>query len=213
MSCGDIDLKAYFLGESSPFEKRDLEAHVGSCMACRLEFDRLGVTRAALLAIPEEEPPRRIAFVSDPVFEPSGWRRFWNHFNPVALLASTALAAVVAFAVVRTQMPEPFVGNIQEAVVVNKIGEIQETASSINQDFEERVSREVTLRLKDSLQEAVYASERRQQERTAEIVKAVEDRLILEHREQMLIMEASLEMLNKRVNTSYRAAADFGGVE
>jgi hypothetical protein len=48
------------------------------------------------MAVREEEPPRRIAFVSDKVFEPAWWQRLWNSgrvgFASAALLSMAIVA-------------------------------------------------------------------------------------------------------------------------
>jgi len=70
-------LRDYFLKELPDSERRQVEAHVRNCQPCLEELDRLRLTEAALFALREEEIPRRIGFVSDQVFEPSPWRRWW----------------------------------------------------------------------------------------------------------------------------------------
>ena len=75
MSCSPFDLRDYLLGELAAPERSQVENHVGSCHDCREELARLQFTQAALRALPEEEIPQRIAFVSDKVFAPSPWRR------------------------------------------------------------------------------------------------------------------------------------------
>ena len=77
MMCSPFDLKDYFFGE---LERRT--AGVGraaswtTCAACREELAALSATRSAVLCMREEELPRRIAFVSDKVFEPRWWQKF-----------------------------------------------------------------------------------------------------------------------------------------
>ena len=80
MSCSPIPIKDYVMEELAEPERRTLEAHLKSCQRCREELDRLRLTEAALFSLREEEIPQRIAFVSDPVFEPSPWRRWWSGF-------------------------------------------------------------------------------------------------------------------------------------
>jgi hypothetical protein len=113
MSCSPFELKDYFLRELTDPQQRQVEAHVKSCETCREELDRLRLTEAALFSLRDEEIPQRIAFVSDPVFEPSPWRRavsaFWNS-GPRLGFASAALlsAAIVVFALNRPA-PAPVV--------------------------------------------------------------------------------------------------------
>ena len=80
MSCAsnEIDLKAYVLGEAPQEERRAVELHLKSCPTCQEEAARLGFLQSSLLALRDEEVPRRIAFVSDKVFEPSWLQRFWQ---------------------------------------------------------------------------------------------------------------------------------------
>jgi anti-sigma factor RsiW len=88
-----IDLKAYAVGEVAERERALVENHVRGCQSCREELDRLNLTRAALASLEDEEVPRRIAFVSDRVFEPRWWQTIW-HSGPVMGFASAALLAI-----------------------------------------------------------------------------------------------------------------------
>jgi anti-sigma factor RsiW len=101
MSCSTEDLKAYVVGEATRQEKAVVEDHVRGCQSCREELDRLNLTRSALASLEDEEIPRRIAFVSDRVFEPRWWQTMW-HSGPVMGFASAALlaAAILAHAFV-----------------------------------------------------------------------------------------------------------------
>jgi hypothetical protein len=91
MSCL-IDLKAYALDEVTRQERGIVEDHVRGCQSCREELDRLNLTRSALVSLEDEEIPRRIAFVSDRVFEPRWWQTMWRS-GPVMGFASAALLA------------------------------------------------------------------------------------------------------------------------
>jgi hypothetical protein len=55
-------------------------------------LDRLNFTQSALASLGDEEIPRRIAFVSDRVFEPRWWQTMW-HSGPAMGFASAALLA------------------------------------------------------------------------------------------------------------------------
>jgi anti-sigma factor RsiW len=91
MSCSSYDWKAYALGEIDPGDRHQAEAHAATCPSCREELATLRLTLDALSTLREEEIPRRIAFVSDKVFEPRWWQRF--------LRPSFAAAAVIAAAI------------------------------------------------------------------------------------------------------------------
>jgi anti-sigma factor RsiW len=92
MSCELHDWKAYALGELAANERREAEAHAATCEGCREELAHVRLTIDTLAALREEEVPRRIAFISDKVFE----ARWWDIF----LKPSFAAACVVAAAIV-----------------------------------------------------------------------------------------------------------------
>lgn len=73
MSCPDV--KDLLFGEVKEPERSARLAHLSACEACALEYERLEATAAALKLVPEEEPPVRIRFVSDRVFEQRWWQR------------------------------------------------------------------------------------------------------------------------------------------
>ncbi|MGD0130406.1 MAG: hypothetical protein ABSE57_00100 [Bryobacteraceae bacterium] len=100
MSC-ELDLRGYVVDELAKRERGVVEDHVRGCQSCREELDRLNLTRSALASLEDEEIPRRIAFVSDRVFEPGWWQTMW-HSGPVMGFASAALlaAAILAHAFV-----------------------------------------------------------------------------------------------------------------
>ena len=91
------ELKDYLLGELRDEEKRRVEERLAADAEYRLEFERLQLTQTALLAAPEPEMPRRIAFVSDPVFEkPSLWQRLFA--SPMAAYGCAAMLSCAILA-------------------------------------------------------------------------------------------------------------------
>lgn len=94
MSCPEYDLKGFVLKELAQAEASATQLHVAGCDACREELGRLTATFAALNALPSEEPPRRIAFVSDKVFEPKWWQ-VWLNSGPRMAFASSDRKSVV----------------------------------------------------------------------------------------------------------------------
>jgi anti-sigma factor RsiW len=107
MSCSEIDLKAYFLDELAPTERQAVRDHLRLCADCGVELEALAETRAALLSVPEEEPPRRIAFVSDKVFEPNWWQRLWRSGPQLGFLGATALALAIVLHALIAPAPSP----------------------------------------------------------------------------------------------------------
>lgn len=100
MSCSPFDLRDYHFKELADPQRRQVESHVKSCQPCREELERLQLTESALFALREEEIPQRIAFVSDPIFEPSPLRRFFSEFWGSAPRLGFASAAMLSIALV-----------------------------------------------------------------------------------------------------------------
>jgi anti-sigma factor RsiW len=97
MSCSQYDWKAYALGELNATERGAAEGHAATCAGCREELAGLRLTLDAMSTLREEEVPRRIAFVSDKVFEPRWWQRLWSPTFAAAMLIAAAIL-VHAFA-------------------------------------------------------------------------------------------------------------------
>jgi anti-sigma factor RsiW len=95
MSCSIDDLKALVVGEMTRQEQGVVEDHVRGCQGCREELDRLNLTRAALVSLEDEEIPRRIAFVSDRVFEPRWWQTMWHSGPLMGFASASVLAAAI----------------------------------------------------------------------------------------------------------------------
>lgn len=160
MSCStNVDLKAYIIGELSRGERAAVEDHVRACQGCREELDRLNLTRAALVTLEDEEIPRRIAFVSDRVFEPRWWQTIW-HSGPVMGFASAALlaAAILVHGFERPVVP------VAKAPVVD-------TAQ-----IERQVEAKVNARLDAAVAKAVSDSQTKQAAEFAKVLNATETR-------------------------------------
>ena len=91
MSCEKYDWKAYALGELSVSDTREAEGHAATCQGCREEVAHVRLTLNTLSALREEEVPRRIAFVSDKVFEPKWWQAFLRPSFAAALVIAAAI--------------------------------------------------------------------------------------------------------------------------
>jgi anti-sigma factor RsiW len=85
------DWKAYVLRELNPDASRQAETHLAACSDCREELGSLRLTLDTLSTLREEEIPRRIAFVSDKVFEPRWWQRVFNPTFAAAALVAVAI--------------------------------------------------------------------------------------------------------------------------
>jgi hypothetical protein len=86
------DWKAYVLRELGQDAQRQAEAHLAACSTCHEEVATLRLTLDTLSTLREEEIPRRIAFVSDKVFEPRWWQRV---FSPTFAGACVVAAAIL----------------------------------------------------------------------------------------------------------------------
>ena len=89
--------------------RREAEAHAAACSDCREELATLRLTLDALSTLREEEIPRRIAFVSDKVFEPRWWQASFLRpsFAGACVIAagdSGARASLRAGAAIQTQV-------------------------------------------------------------------------------------------------------------
>jgi hypothetical protein len=191
MSCSPFDLKDYFFEELGGAERQQVEAHVTGCRACRDELQRLRLTGTTLLSLREEEIPRRIAFVSDPVFEPSAWRRWWSGFwNTPARLgfgaAALVSAALVFFALARPAPIQP-VRLVQVPVV--------QTAPAAPPAISDAA---IQARIEQAADRAVAA-------RTRELVAEV-----AAERQRLLVAAEELDFSDRRERARIVAALDYG---
>ena len=92
------DWKAYVLRELGQDAHRQAEAHLATCSICHEEVAMLRLTLDSLSTLREEEMPRRIAFVSDKVFEPRWWQRV---FSPTFAAGALVAAAILVHGAVR----------------------------------------------------------------------------------------------------------------
>lgn len=192
MSCSPFALEDYFLQELADPQRLLVEAHINTCETCREEVERLRLTQTTLFALRDEEIPRRIAFVSDPVFEPSAWRRWWAAFwNSGARLgfASAAMlsAALVVFAITR---PAP-VPVVQVAPAVAK------TVAVAESDLQARIAAAVT--------EAVAQVEARQQGQTRQILADLD-----ESRRRLVLAAQEFEYYRRREGATLISAGLVG---
>ncbi|MGH9613578.1 MAG: hypothetical protein ACRD4P_10915 [Bryobacteraceae bacterium] len=187
MSCSTYDWKGFVLGELNA-EGRQLAAeHVKTCVDCREEVDRLRLTQAALFALREEEIPRRIAFVSDPVLKPHWWRRLWMS-GPAMGFAS---AVLLACAILVHGAYRPASTPVQPGMTSAEIAR--------------RVDAEVDKRVKTAVVEAVSEVEARDGQKTAELVKAVDEKYEFQRRADLAAFEDYARMQQKKTNLAYMA--------
>jgi len=185
MSCklgdGRPDWKSYALGELDSRARQEAENHVAACADCQDELAGLRVTLDAMATLREEELPRRIAFVSDKVFEPRWYEKLF-------LRPSFAAAAVIAAAILVHAFVRPV------GVPANVTAQVDTRA------MEARVSAEVTARLQSEMatvvnaavSKAVADTEKHDDQRTALLLSATEQRY-----------SDAADFLNKQVTRMY----------
>lgn len=202
MKCGDFDPRDLAVGELSGAALREAEAHVAECGACaaRLEETRLTVT--ALRLSRDREIPRRIAFVSDPVFESSWWQRFWRSGPQLGFASAAMLAAAILAHGWTVQGKAPL-------------------APQAGAEFERRVAGEVARRLPEAVNTAVdQALEAKVRRLLAGIEQRVDalDKTRLaslerrvESREDLKNIESAFSLIERRLAVIQGAAARYGG--
>ena len=191
MNCSPNDLKDFFFGELAEAERGRVRAHLGECSECHEEFERLRLTQSALHSLRDEEPPRRIAFVSDPVFEPHWWRRMWRSGPQLGFASAAMLAA---------------------AILVHGFARPQQIVNAPPQSsaaLDARIGAEVARRIEPAVRAAVAESEARQAQKATELVSDVR-KLKLQRAEDRVYFAESLSVIQRRYNVLQVASADLG---
>jgi anti-sigma factor RsiW len=173
MSNAPHDLRDYVLDELTPQQCAEVEQYLATSVEAREEVERLRLTQRALLSVPDEELPRRIAFVSDKVFEPSRARRLWQGFWQGAPRLAFGMAAVLAVLFAGAGITQPSVTSdengwrlafgaaapVERPVVAERTAAVEE-------------ARELTAEQVRQVAEILSASQARQQEALAELVRS-----------------------------------------
>jgi anti-sigma factor RsiW len=193
MSCSPFDLRDYFLKELTDPQQRQVEAHIQNCQACREEVERLGLTEAALFSLRDEEIPQRIAFVSDKIFEPSPWRRWWSGFWGSAARLSFASAAMLSAALVVFALTRP-----APAPVVS-IAPARPTAAVLVGEGD------IQQRIQAAVDRAVAQSEARQTQKTKALVVELE-----QTRQRLQLAADEYDLYQKRANRIRVYASNYG---
>lgn len=182
MSCAPFDVKAYLLGELEAGERAQTEAHLAVCPACREERERLRWTQMALLALREEEIPRRIAFVSDPVLERRWWQRLWASGPRLGFASALVLAmAIVAHGMLAPAPSVPALAPMTAAL-------------------QERIAQDVERRVQAAIREAVAQAEARQAARFREAMAELRREAEFQRKADLLAVEENFHVLKKRMN-------------
>jgi anti-sigma factor RsiW len=187
MNCSTDDVKAYFLNELPAAERALVEKHARACPNCREELERLNITEKALLTFEEEEPPRKIAFVSDKVFEPRWFEKLW-HSGPVLGFAS---AAILAAAIVVHAFARP--------VAVPTVDSAQ---------MEQRIERDVNARLEGAVAKAVSETMAREDQKISMVLNAAEKRYEFQRQSDLAAAQQSIAYYQQKMNRWLVASND-----
>jgi len=185
-ACGRADLvRDYAFDELVPADRQSMEKHMASCVDCATELDRLRLTTAALRVLPDVEVPRRIAFVSDKVLEPtqSWWAAFWNSGARLGFAAACVLSAGLIFASTHRQ-PE--------------VRTIVQTASASQAQIDAAVTRAVS--------EAVEKTHADDARLTQAALDAVDAKYDTKQRELLVALQQSYAFMQKQSQMTAKAA-------
>jgi anti-sigma factor RsiW len=201
MTCPDYNWKDFVLGETPAAQTTALEQHLASCADCRAEVDSLRLTLVALHRLPAREMPRRISFVSDPVFEPSFWQRFWNSGPRLAFASSALLAGAILIHAFAPGAPSPQTAPISQA------------------QFEDRVRQEVAARLPGAVRESIRVElQPALNELSARIdqmdktrLAGIERRVEQQRQSDLRTVESAFNYMEKRLTTLMNTNVRYGG--
>ncbi len=184
------DLQDYFFGEMNVEERAAMEKRLADSAELRAELRRLEMTSTALRMLPDEEPPQRIAFVSDKVFAPS-WRGSlarWA-FGAGPVLASGLLSGLVVYAVTQRQPAAPAEKRV-------------EVVKSVPQD---------SAQVQQMIRAAVAEAEARNIEKTRALLAEADRKHDLERKQTLLDVQDTIAYMQKKMNVLQVASADLGG--
>ncbi len=197
MNCSSIDLKAYFLGELDRGAKSACADHITRCDDCHEELERLRLTQTALMTLPDEEIPQRIAFVSDRVFEPRWWQAIWRS-GPAMGFASAALLSC-AILVHGFTRPAPVVvasAPLTQAIQVDQAR------------IERKIEEQVNLRMAEL--------GNRQAAESAKLVAAVEKKFQFRQRADLVSAQETIRMYQQqmgRLMVAYNPSSNLSNQE
>ena len=181
MNCAPHDLKDLYFDDLSATESRAVREHLSQCAECAMEWEQLREVGIRLSALPEEEIPRRIAFVSDKIFEPSPVARWWQTFWMTGWHVGAMSAFVLAGAIVFHAYHQP-VQIIREQVIAEAPTEAKADAGVTQAQIDRAVAQAVRTseaRYNAQLEKAVATNKvqiREYMERTQETLEAMDRR-------------------------------------
>jgi len=194
MPCADYDWKGFVLQEIPAAERRRMEEHLRSCAACRQEVEALGLTLVAVRQLPQQPIPRRLAFVSDPVFELPWWKRLWRMPAPAWGFAAACVVAAAIFAHALMAPPAPPAVAQYDPAALEK---------AVQAELERQLPARVEAAVRTQIAPAMSQLETR--------LVSFEQRMQTERRADLRDVTSAFELLQKRINNVYLASAQYGG--
>jgi len=204
MSCklqeGKPDWKAYALSELDANARREAELHAAACSECQEELAGLRVTIDALATLREEEVPRRIAFVSDKVFEPRWWQSF---LRPSFAAGAVIAAAILVHAFVRppaAALPQVDTAALETRITAEVNAKVNaQVNAQVNQRVEAQMAAAVNTAVDTAVTRAVAETKKQDDQRTAALLAAAERRYA-----------DTAEFLDRRVAQIYAMSTGVG---
>jgi Putative zinc-finger len=203
MSCSSFDWKAFAVGDLTEAERRQAEIHLSECPTCREEAESLRLTVTALHRLPWVEPPRRIAFVSDPVIEPAWWERFWASGPKLGFASAALLAAAV--------ITHGFLARPGGAETNVAQGTPAATEQVIQQEVARRLDAALDARLRDQLVPAMTELQKRIDEVEKNGLRKVRDEAERKRQADLRDIKDAFQFVERRLNVVHMSAAKFGG--
>jgi len=187
------EVRDYAFGELPEGKRGAVEEHVAGCAQCSAELDGLQLTTAALRILPDQEIPQRIAFVSDKVFAPSGFSKWfgagWLNFASACVVAAGLVGAAFAYRpVVTIAAPAP-------VVTAAKMDVTAQMNEAVTQAVDQAVAR---IRAEDArvMDAALAASELKHEKQHRELLAAMDENLTyLQKRYSSVTMLASSDAM------------------
>ncbi len=184
-------MKDYLFGELDAAGRRAVEQALHDDSVLRAEFDRLQLTQTALFSLRDEELPRRIAFVSDKVFEPKWYQAWWNSGPRLGFASAALLAGALVFHATWRPASRP-----------------AEAPPSFDQArFERRISEEVARALPAALEQA----EQRHRTELASYIKQADSNYQRLREGDVRAMEASYSLLQQKQASRYMTLSEQSG--
>jgi hypothetical protein len=134
------------------------------------------------VSLEDEEIPRRIAFVSDRVFEPRWWQRMW-HSGPAMGFASAALLA----------------GAILVHGVERPLAQVAVAPSADAAQIEKRVEARMNEQMNAAVNTAVNAAQAKQAAEFAKLLNATETRYKLQRQSDLATVQQAAEYYEKQM--------------